>query len=95
MVDSLKIFDILKASSLPEDHARAVTLAIQKVESEIALDVKTVVDRRFNIFEEVIGGKFALMEARMAQTETRMMRWMIGFWLGQTALILAALKFFR
>jgi len=108
-VDSLKIFDILKRRSLSENHARAVTLAIQKAESEIALDVKTAVGEVRNAIEQRFDQQLAILQEtfvtktylsqNLSQMESRLMRWMLAFWVGQMAVtvgvVFAAFKLFR
>jgi hypothetical protein len=78
MVDSLKIFEILKSGSIPEDHARVMTLAIQNAESEIHADFRTAMRQEFDRFHMIT-------KADLAATEARLMRWMFVFWMGQMA----------
>ena len=66
MVDSLEIFEVLKSASIPESQARAMTLAIQKAESDVSSDLTTVTAR----LEERMGG----LEERMDRFEERMDR---------------------
>jgi hypothetical protein len=72
MVDSLQIFENLKSSSMPEPQARAMAQAIQKAESDIALDVKSVlesalraIDQRFEAFEKRMDERMDTFEKRM------------------------------
>jgi hypothetical protein len=80
MVDSLKIFEILKSGSVSEEHARVMTLAIQKAEAEIASDIRTMLRQEFDLFAKTFATK-----AELAAMEVRLMRWMFIFWIGQMA----------
>lgn len=76
MVDSLQVFEILKSGNLPDAHARAMTLAIQKAESDVALDVKTVLERQLTAFEERMEAR---MEARFDAFESRVEARFVAF----------------
>ena len=90
----LKIFEILKTGSVPEEQARAMTQALQKAEAELALDVRTVMEQQFALFRETFATK-----SDLAQLETRLTRWMLGFWVSQVvatvSVVFAAFKLFR
>jgi hypothetical protein len=105
MLDTLRRYEIFKAASLSDEHARAMTLALQKTESEIGLDIREMIREEFDHFSRTFVTK-AEMEARLAQTdarvaqvEARLMRWMFIFWMGQTAvtvgLIFEVAKLFK
>jgi len=89
MVDSLKIFEILKTGHLPEDHARAMTVAIQAAETQINADFKTQIHQEFEVFER-------RFDVKLADTKAELMRWMFIFWVSQftatVGLVIAVLK---
>jgi hypothetical protein len=91
MIDTLHTYDTLKEGEIPDRQARAMTLAIKNAESDIALDVKTVIDRRFEEFYRYLDSKFAT-KVELAQTETRLVRWMFLFWVGQLAVMAGLIK---
>jgi hypothetical protein len=108
MVDSLKILEILKTGSLSDSEARAMTLAIQKAESDIALDLESVIKREFAAFEARLDGleerlqarmdaRFEAVYARIADVRSDLIRWSFVFWATQwvatAGLVFAALKF--
>ena len=93
MADSLRTYEILK-SSLPEAQARAVTRALQQSESELALDIKSVLaafvtkdELRAQLAEvrAQIADTRADLQTRIADTKAELMRWMFLFWIGQVA----------
>ena len=84
MVDSLKIFEILKSGSVSEEHARVMTLAIQKAEGEITSDLRTMLRQEFDLFAKTFATK-AEAKADLAAMEVRLMRRMFIFWIGQMA----------
>ena len=93
MVDSLKVYEILKAGRLPDDDARAMTVAIQSAETEINMDFKSMIHKEF----EVVGGRFEQkLEVRLAETKAELMRWMFIFWVSQftatVGLVVAVLR---
>ena len=89
MVDSLKVYEILKAGRLPDDHARAMTVAIQAAETERTSDIQAIFRREFDGLERRI-------RIDLAETKAEMMRWMFIFWVGQMTvtigLVFAGLK---
>lgn len=85
MVDSLKIFEVLK-THLPESQARTVTHAIQQAEDEIALDVKSVVAAAF---------AQCATKAELANTKADLIKWMFVFWVGQIGATLAIVKWLK
>ena len=99
MVDSLQIFEILKSGSLPESQARAMTLAIQKAESDVALDLKALVASEFAAadqrFTQQLASLEARIEAKLADTKSEILRWNFAFWVAQLAAIAAILKLLR
>jgi hypothetical protein len=105
MVDTLRLDEIFKAASLSDEHAHAMTLALQKTESEIGLDIRAMIRQEFDHFSRTfvtkaeVEAKFAQTEARFAQAESRLMRWMFIFWMGQMAvtvgLIFEVAKLFK
>ena len=68
MVDSLIIHDILRAGNLDEEQARAMTAAIQRAESDIALDIKAVMNQRFEAMDQ----RFDAMERRFDAMDQRL-----------------------
>jgi hypothetical protein len=89
MVNSLKIFEILRTGSIPEESARVMTLAIQQAESESNADLKEFIHREFEGIrhEFEIQSKLFATKVELAALETRLVRWMFAFWIGQTAVI--------
>jgi hypothetical protein len=72
MVDSLHLFEILKSGDLSESQARVMTTAIQKAESDIALDVKTVMERQLSAFGDRLEARLeARFEARFKAIDVR------------------------
>lgn len=92
MVDSLKIFEVLK-THLPESQARTVTHAIQQAEGEIALDVKSVVAAAFA--QCATKAELKEVRAEIAETKAEMIKWMFVFWVGQLGATLAIVKWVR
>ena len=91
MLDTLKLYETFKAASLSDEHARAMTTAMQNSESETLLDAKAQLHEEFERFHATFVSK-ADFEARLSQTdqkigqvETRLIRWMFIFWMGQMA----------
>jgi hypothetical protein len=80
MVDTLKVYEILKAADLPDNYARAMTVAIQAAETEIHMDLKSMIHKEFEVFGQRIEQKF---EVRLAETKAELIRWMFIFWVGQ------------
>ena len=103
MVDSLQIFEILKAGSLPEFQARAMTLAIQKAESDVALDLKALIAGEFAAAERRFTQQLASLEAslearveaKLSETKSEILRWNFAFWVAQLAAMAAILKLLR
>ncbi|HEY3754598.1 MAG TPA: hypothetical protein VGL42_00455 [Opitutaceae bacterium] len=97
MVDSLKIFETLK-EHLPETQARTVTRAIQLAETEIGTDLRDEIRALAATCATKADVSVAVAELRteiaskFAETETRMIRWMFLFWIGQLAAMIALLK---
>lgn len=85
MVDSLKIFEVLK-THLPEAQARALTHAIQQAEGDIAQDVKSVIAEAF--------AKCAT-KAELAECKAEVIKWMFVFWIGQLGATLAIVKWVK
>ena len=85
MVDSLKIYELLKAH-LPEPQARTMTHAIQQAEADIGKDVKSVVEAAF---------AQCATKADLANVESKLIRWMFVFWIGQVAVIVGLLKLIK
>jgi hypothetical protein len=84
MVDSLRIFEILKSGSVSEEHARVMTLAIQKAEAEITSDLRTTLRQEFDLLAKTFA-TMAETKTELAAMEVRLMRWMFIFWIGQMA----------
>jgi len=89
MVDTLKVYEILKSGDVPENHARAMTVAIQAAETQIDADFKIEIHKEFELFER----RFDL---KLAETKAELMRWMFIFWVSQftatVGLVIAVLK---
>lgn len=100
MVDSLKIFEVLKVH-LPEPEARAVTQAIQQTETEIGQDLRSAMQATFAqcaTKADLMTGLADLraeMMTKIAEMESRLIRWMFVFWISQVGATLALLKFAR
>jgi hypothetical protein len=75
MVDSLKVYELLKAH-FPDLQARSMTHAIQQAETDIEKDVKSVVEAAF---------AQCPTKADLANAKSEMIRWMFVFWVGQVA----------
>jgi hypothetical protein len=93
MVDTLKVYEILKSGDVPDNQARAMTVAIQAAENEINMDFKALIHREFEVFGQRMEQKF---ELRLAETKTELIRWMFIFWASQLTatigLVIAVLK---
>ena len=93
MVNSLKVYEILKAGNLTDNHAHAMTVAIQASEAEMTVDFKTFVHEEL---EALARRQDQNLERRLAETKTEIIRWMFLFWTGQMAitigLVFAGLK---
>ena len=88
MIDSLQVFEILKVGNIPESQARAMTLAIQKAESDISVDLKSVI-------KEEIAALEVRFEAKLSETKVDILRWNFAFWVAQLAAMAAMLKLLR
>ncbi len=86
MTDSLKVYDILKGSQIPDPQARAITQAIRESESTTALDVQTVLQE---------WAKHLATKADVAELKAELMRWMFIFWVGQMAATIAIVKVWK
>jgi chromosome segregation ATPase len=72
MVDSLEVFELLKSGDLPDSHARAMTMALQKAESGIALDLKSVIESQFALFGARIEARFEAIEGQLGAIHLRL-----------------------
>lgn len=80
-----------------------MTLAIQKAESDVALDLKALIasefaaaDQRFTHQLASLEGRLeACFEAKLAETKSEILRWNFAFWVAQLAAIAAILKLLR
>jgi hypothetical protein len=109
MIDTLKLFEIFKSASFSDEHAHAMTLALQRSEFEVHSDLRLTFERErdFNVktfvtkseFEARIAQLESRMDSKIAESESRVIRWMFIFWTGQTAvtagLIFEAVKLFK
>ena len=90
VVDSLKVYEILTAAKISEPQARAIAHAIKQAESDVAQDVRGVLDERL---------KHLATKAELAEMKGELLRWMFIFWLGQVAatigIIATALKLMK
>ena len=89
-MDSLKVYEILKAAQISEPQAKAIAHAIKDAEREIAQDVRTVLDERLKILATKV---------ELAELKSELLRWMFIFWLGQVVatigIIATALKMIK
>jgi hypothetical protein len=85
-MDSLKVFEILRSGSLSEENARVMTMAIQQADSNSSSGLKEFIHRELEALTRsyVTKGEF---ESRLAALETRLLRWMFAFWLGQMVVV--------
>ena len=103
MTDSWKTFEILKAGNLPEEHARAVTLAIQHSEIDASGDLKALIRQEFAVLRREFDQKLeslelrfeARIDAKIAGAKAELMRWMFLFWVSQIGIIFAVFRFGR
>jgi len=105
MADSLQTYEILKTGNLPEDYARAVTLAIQRSEIDRSDDLKAFIREEFAILRREFDLKLSSLEVRLetrlnaridvkiAEAKAELTRWMFLFWVGQIGIILAVMKY--
>ena len=82
MVDSLKIYEVLKAH-FPEPQARSMTHAIQQAEADIENDLRSVLEAQF------------ATKADLANAKAELIRWMFVFWVGQVAVTVGLLKLIK
>jgi hypothetical protein len=82
MVDSLKIYELLKAH-FPEPQARSMTHAIQQAEADIEKDLRSVLEARF------------ATKADLANAKSELIRWMFVFWVGQVAVTVGLLRLIK
>ena len=82
MVDSLKIYELLKAH-FPEPQARSMTHAIQPAEADIERDLRSVLEAQF------------ATKADLANAKAELIRWMFVFWVGQVAVTVGLLKLIK
>jgi len=82
MVDSLKIYELLKAH-FPEPQARSMTHAIQQAEADIEKDLRSVLEAQF------------ATKADLANAKAELIRWMFVFWVGQVAVTVGLLKLIK
>ena len=82
MVDSLKIYEVLKAH-FPEPQARSMTHAIQQAEAGIEKDLRSVLEAQF------------ATKADLANAKAELIRWMFVFWVGQVAVTVGLLKLIK
>jgi hypothetical protein len=75
--------------------ARVMTLAIQQADSDSSSDLKEFIHRELDVLAKTFVSKVEF-ESRLAALETRLVRWMFAFWVGQMAafagLLLEVLK---
>ena len=97
MVDSLKVYEILKAAQISEPQAKAIAHAIKDAEREIAQDVRGVLDER--LVNLATKADLSDVRTEMAEMKAELLRWMFIFWLGQVAatigIIATALKLMK
>jgi len=91
MPDTFKLYETFKAASLSDEQARARTSAIQLSESESLAGAKATLHQEFERFHATFVSKTGFetrltqVEVKIGQVETRMIRWMFIFWMGQMA----------
>jgi hypothetical protein len=92
MVDSLQVFEILKAGKIPEEQARAMTQAIQKAERDVTTDMRAWIHAEFDSFGARLEARF---DAKLAETKAELLRWNFAFWVTQLAAMAAILKLLK
>jgi hypothetical protein len=91
MLDTLKLYETFKAASLSDEHARAMTTAMQNTEAAALLDARAQLHEEFGRFHATFVSKaefetrLTQVELKIGQVETRLIRWMFIFWMGQMA----------
>jgi len=105
MIDTLKLFEIFKSASFSDEHAHAMTLALQKTESDVVSEMETLFEKKFDLLLKTFVTKaefearFSRSDLERAQMESRLIRWMFIFWTGQmtvgAGLIFEAVKLFK
>ena len=97
MTTSLKTYEILKAGNLTDEHAHAVTFAIQDSESEAMADIKSFIRDELTSIRRELASLEARIEARIdakiAESKAELMRWMFLFWVTQIGITFAMLRF--
>jgi uncharacterized membrane protein len=84
MIDTLKIFEVLK-SSFGEAEARFLVEKLEKVEADIDVKVEKVFDTK----KDILASKADLLLLRidMEKGFKETFKWMFIFWIGQAAVI--------
>lgn len=104
MVDSLKVYDLLKDAQIPEPQARAITRALQDSDREVERAIGVTLDERFRALEDRLDLRLerfatkddlAELKVDMAGLRSELIRWMFLFWVGQMAATLGMVKFMR
>jgi hypothetical protein len=90
MTNALKVYQTLKAGNLSDEHAQAVTHAIQLSGAEKEMDFQTFVRKEIAALEVRLEAR---IDAKIAEAKAELIRWMFLFWVGQTGVILAAFHF--
>jgi hypothetical protein len=85
--DRLTYLDALKAGGVPEEQARAHASALDAA-------IRESVATKDDLAREVakLEARFALLDVKIAETKSEILRWMFAAMVGQTALIIAVVK---
>jgi hypothetical protein len=77
MLNTLKLYDMLKAASISDEQAHAIAGAIQEAAAEISADLKGMIRQEFDLFSKAFltkadfEARWAQIDARFAQIDTR------------------------
>ncbi len=97
MVDSLKVYEISTAAKISELQAKVIAHAIKQAESDVAQDVRSVLDERLAHF--ATKADLGVLRTEMAEMKAELLRGMFIFWLGQVVatigIIATALKLMK
>lgn len=85
MVDSLKIYELLK-NHFPPEQAKSVTEAIQQVEKQT--------DQDFRSFLTTALAPYAT-KVDLANLKAELIKWMFIFWIGQFAAMATLIKLMK
>jgi len=104
MLDSLKTYQTLKTGHISDDHAQAMTQALQDATSEVSSDWKTEIQALRSDLDDKFATKADLavlrsdIKAALSDLKSELTHRMFLFWIGQSAVtigIVSALKLLR